>query len=207
MDVDSTLIRQEVIELLADHAGVRDEVAAVTEAAMRGELDFTESLRARVATLAGLDVTVLDDVRARVQVTDGAQRLVDTLHAHGWVVGVVSGGFIEVVGPLAEQLGIDHCRSNSLGVQNGRLTGQVEGDVVDRAEKERCLRAWADEHAVPMDRTVAVGDGANDLDMIGAAALGVAFCAKPVVAAQADAAIEVPRLDRVLDLLGIDPIA
>ncbi|WP_068397974.1 phosphoserine phosphatase SerB [Kribbia dieselivorans] len=203
MDVDSTLIRDEVIELLADHAGKRAEVAAVTERAMRGELDFTQSLHARVATLAGLPATVLDETRARVRVTPGARTLVRTLKSLGDTVAVVSGGFIEVVQPLADDLGIDHARANRLEVVDGTLTGRVLGDVVDRTVKEASLREFAAADGLSMDRTVAVGDGANDLDMLGAAGLGVAFNAKPIVQEQASAAINTPRLDSVLYYLGL----
>ncbi|WP_319593310.1 phosphoserine phosphatase SerB [Georgenia subflava] len=202
MDVDSTLITAEVIELLAEHAGTRAEVAAVTERAMRGELDFAASLRERVATLAGLDVAVVEAVRAAVELSAGARELVDAVHAGGGKVGVVSGGFAEIVTPLAASLGIDHVVANTLETADGRLTGRTTGPVVDRAAKEAHLRAWAAADGVPLERVVAVGDGANDLDMIRAAGLGVAFCAKPVVQEQADAAVGFPRLDAVLGLLG-----
>ena len=201
-DVDSTLITAEVIELLAEHAGTREQVAAVTERAMRGELDFAASLRERVATLAGLDVGVLVEVRARVSLTPGARELVEAVHAAGGTVGLVSGGFGEIVAPLAASLGIEHVVANTLEVADGRLTGRTSGPVVDRAAKERHLRAWAEADGVPLERVVAVGDGANDLDMLGAAGLGIAFCAKPVVQEQADAAVGFPRLDAVLGLLG-----
>nr|WP_240645744.1 phosphoserine phosphatase SerB [Georgenia sp. SYP-B2076] len=203
MDVDSTLITAEVIELLAEHAGTRAEVAEVTERAMRGELDFAASLRHRVATLAGLDVAVLADVRAAVRLTPGAAELIVGVHAAGGRVGVVSGGFAEVVAPLAQSLGIDHMVANVLEVDGGRLTGRTSGAVVDRAAKESHLREWAAADGVPLERVVAVGDGANDLDMLGTAGLGVAFCAKPVVQAEADAAVTFPRLDAVLGLLGL----
>lgn len=201
MDVDSTLIRDEVIEMLADHGGTRTEVSAVTEAAMRGELDFAASLHARVATLAGLPVTVLEEVQAAVRLTPGAEELVSRLHELGHVVGLVSGGFIEVVGPLAERLGIDRARANALEVADGRLTGRVAGEVVDRASKARFLLGLAADAGVDPARTVAVGDGANDLDMMAAAGLGIAFCAKPAVRAAADVSITEPRLDTVLDVL------
>ncbi|WP_418605664.1 phosphoserine phosphatase SerB [Georgenia sp. SUBG003] len=201
-DVDSTLITAEVIELLAEHAGTREEVAAVTERAMRGELDFAASLRERVATLAGLDTGVLEEVRARVSLTPGARELVAAVHDAGGSVGVVSGGFAEVVEPLAASLGIEHVVANRLEVEDGRFTGRTTGPVVDRAAKERHLRAWAEADGVTLGRVVAVGDGANDLDMLGAAGLGVAFCAKPVVQRQAHAAVGFPRLDAVLGLLG-----
>jgi phosphoserine phosphatase len=203
MDVDSTLIQQEVIELLAAHCGRAEEVAAVTERAMRGELDFAASLRERVAVLAGLDVSVLDAVRREVVLTPGARTLVRTLKRLGFTVALVSGGFLEVVGPLAAELGIDRAEANRLEVEDGRLTGRVFGDIVDRAGKARALRRFAQEAGLPLSRTVAVGDGANDLDMLAIAGLGIAFNAKPVVRAQAHTAVNVPYLDAVLYLLGI----
>ena len=203
MDVDSTLIQDEVIELLAEHAGRAAEVAAVTEAAMRGELDFAQSLHARVATLAGLPVSVLDEVRDAVRLTPGARTLVRTLKRLGFTVAVVSGGFVEVVEPIASELGIDHVRANRLEIVDGRLTGRVVGDVVDRAGKAAALREFAALEGLPLARTVAIGDGANDLDMLAAAGLGVAFNAKPLVRRQADTALTVPYLDAVLFLLGI----
>lgn len=199
MDVDSTLITQEVVELLAEHAGSRAEVADITERAMRGELDFTESLRARVATLAGLPVSVFEAVLAEVVVTPGAVELLAELGRRGWPVGLVSGGFVEVVGPLAGRLGIPRFHANALEVEHGALTGRVAGEVVDRAVKARTLREFAADAGVPLERTVAIGDGANDLDMLAAAGFGIAFNAKPVVSAQADAEVR-GRLDAVLDL-------
>ena len=201
MDVDSTLIDQEVIELLAEHAGAREQVAEVTARAMRGELDFAASLRERVAALAGVPRRVLTQVRDEVRLTPGARDLIDSLHARGCRVGVVSGGFEEVVAPMARRLGIDHAAANRLEVSGGVLTGRELGRVVDRQEKARRLRTWAEGDGVPMERTVAVGDGANDLGMITAAGLGVAFCAKPIVVERADAAVHVRDLTAVLDLL------
>jgi phosphoserine phosphatase len=203
MDVDSTLIRDEVIELLAAHAGREAEVAAVTERAMRGELDFAASLHERVACLAGLPESVIGEVRAAVRLTPGARTLCRTLRRLGFTLAVVSGGFIEVVGPLAQELGIHHAHANRLEVAGGVLTGRVAGPVVDRAEKAAALRRFAAEEGLPLSRTVAVGDGANDLDMLAAAGLGIAFNAKPVVQEQADTAVNVPYLDAVLYLLGI----
>lgn len=203
MDVDSTLIQDEVIELLAAHAGREAEVAEVTERAMRGEIDFTESLHARVEALAGLPASVLDEVRAAIRLTPGARTLVRTLKRLGFTVGVVSGGFVEVVQPLADDLGITYAKANSLEIVDGKLTGRVLGDVVDREGKARALTHFAEAEGLPLERTVAIGDGANDLDMLALAGLGIAFNAKPVVRAQADAAVTVPYLDTVLFFLGI----
>jgi phosphoserine phosphatase len=203
MDVDSTLIQDEVIELLAAHAGREAEVAEVTSAAMRGELDFAESLRARVAALAGLPESVLGEVRAEIRLTPGARTLVRTLKRLGFTVAVVSGGFIEIVGDLARELDIDHAHANRLEVRDGLLTGRVLGDIVDRAGKAAALRRFAEAERLPLSRTVAIGDGANDLDMLDAAGLGIAFNAKPIVREQADTAVNVPYLDAVLYLLGI----
>jgi phosphoserine phosphatase len=203
MDVDSTLIRDEVIELLAGHAGRQAEVAAVTERAMRGEIDFADSLHERVACLAGLPVSVLDDVRRSVVLTPGARTLCRTLRRLGFTLGVVSGGFVEIVAPLAEELGIQHVAANRLEVKDGELTGRVLGEIVDRPGKAAALRRFAQEEGLPLARTVAIGDGANDLDMLATAGLGVAFNAKPLVRRQADASVTVPYLDAVLYLLGI----
>jgi len=203
MDVDSTLIQDEVIELLAARAGRESEVAAVTSAAMRGEIDFAESLRARVATLAGLPVSVLEEVRADVRLTAGARTLVRTMKRLGFTLAVVSGGFIEIVGPLAAELGIDHAHANQLEVRDGVLTGGLVGDIVDRQGKAMALRRFATDEGLPLSRTVAIGDGANDLDMLAAAGLGIAFNAKPIVREQADTSVNVPYLDAVLYLLGI----
>lgn len=203
MDVDSTLITAEVIELLAEHAGSRAEVADITDRAMRGELDFAASLHARVATLAGLPTSVFADVLAEVRLTPGATELLAELARRGWHVGLVSGGFVEVVGPLADRLGIPRYRANALEVADGRLTGRVRGEVVDRAVKAATLRRFAAETGVPLDRTVAIGDGANDLDMLATAGFGIAFNAKPVVCDQADAVVR-DRLDAVLALPALD---
>ncbi|GAA1755331.1 phosphoserine phosphatase SerB [Agromyces humatus] len=203
LDADSTLIREEAIELLADAAGSLELVTEVTERAMRGELDFAESLRERVATLAGLDVTVFESARARMTPTPGVQELIDGVHAAGGRVGVVSGGFHELLDPLAQQLGLDFCRANRLQTADGRLTGRVDGDIVDARAKAAALEQWAAASGIALARTAAVGDGANDLQMLGVAALGVAFCAKPVVREQADVAIDTPDLSAVLPLLGL----
>lgn len=197
MDVDSTLIQQEVIELLAAYAGKREEVAAVTEAAMRGELDFAQSLHARVAVLAGLPVDVVRSVREEVRLSLGAAELVAAFKAAGHVVAVVSGGFNQILGPIAEELGLDYWIANELEIVDGALTGKVLGAVIDRAAKEKYLREWAAAEGIDLEHTIAVGDGANDLDMLGAAGIGVAFNAKPAVRAVADAAINMPYLDAV----------
>jgi phosphoserine phosphatase len=203
MDVDSTLIRDEVIELLAAHAGREAEVAAVTERAMRGELDFATSLHERVACLAGLPESVIDEVRAAVRLTPGARTLCRTLLRLGFTLGVVSGGFLEVVEPLATELGIRHVAANRLEIVDGVLTGRVIGEVIDRPAKAAALRRFAAAEGLPLARTVAIGDGANDLDMLAEAGLGVAFNAKPLVRRQVHTAVNVPYLDTVLYLLGI----
>ncbi|MCL2595973.1 MAG: phosphoserine phosphatase SerB [Promicromonosporaceae bacterium] len=189
-DVDSTFIRQEQIELLAEFAGTREQVAEITERAMRGELDFAESLRERVATLAGVPVGALDEVRRAVVLSEGAAELVAECHRRGWAFGLVSGGFEEIVGSLAAEHGVTLLRANRLGVDADLLTGRTVGEVIDRPAKERILRQWAAACGVPMELTVAVGDGANDLDMIGAAGIGIAYQAKPIVRAQASHTIE-----------------
>lgn len=199
-DVDSTLTTTEAIDLIAEHAGTAEEVAAITEQAMRGELDFEASLRQRVATLAGVPVSVMDEVLPRMTLSPGARELVSALQGAGVLVGVTSGGFTCLVGPLAEQLGLDFFNANQLEVRDGLLTGRVTGPVVDRQQKARDLMAFASRSGVPLESTVAVGDGANDLAMLAAAGLGVAYCAKPVTAVQADAVISFPRLDAVLPL-------
>ncbi|UGY90637.1 phosphoserine phosphatase SerB [Streptomyces gobiensis] len=203
MDVDSTLIQDEVIELFAAHAGCADKVAEITTAAMRGELDFEQSLHARVALLAGLDESVVDEVRTEVRLTPGARTLVRTLKRLGYQVGVVSGGFTQVTDDLQDKLGLDFASANTLEIKDGKLTGQVTGEIVDRAGKARLLRRFAEQAGVPLAQTVAIGDGANDLDMLNAAGLGVAFNAKPLVREAAHTAVNVPFLDTVLYLLGI----
>ena len=203
LDVDSTLIQDEVIELLAAHAGREAEVRAVTEAAMAGELDFAESLRQRVAVLEGLPESVLDDVAAAVQLTPGARTLVRTLHRLGFTVALVSGGFTPIVEQIAADLDIKHVRANGLEIVHGKLTGRVEGPIVDRAGKAAALSDIAAIEGLHLARTVAIGDGANDLDLLQAAGLGVAFNAKPIVRSLAHASVNVPYLDTVLFLLGI----
>ncbi|MBT2247569.1 phosphoserine phosphatase SerB [Arthrobacter sp. BHU FT2] len=203
MDVDSTLIQQEVIELLAAYAGKRDDVAAVTEAAMRGELDFAQSLHARVAVLAGLPADVVHSVRDEVKLSEGAAELVAAFKAAGHPVAVVSGGFNQILEPIAADLGLDYWQANELEIVDGALTGRVLGSVVDRAAKEKYLREWSAAEGIPLEHTIAVGDGANDLDMLGAAGIGVAFNAKPAVRAVADAAVNMPYLDAVRHIAGV----
>jgi len=203
MDADSTLLRDEVIDRLAEEAGCAEEVAAITEAAMAGQLDFAESLRRRVALLEGLDAGVLDRVRDRLRLTPGARTLLRTLHRLGYVPAVVSGGFVEILAPLLAELGVDYLEANRLEIVDGVLTGRLAAEIVDRAGKARALERFAAEVGVPLSQTVAVGDGANDIDMISAAGLGIAFNAKPVVREHADAALSVPYLDAVLYFLGI----
>lgn len=203
MDVDSTLIQQEVIELLAQHAHQGDKVKAITDSAMRGEIDFEESLRARVALLAGLSEGVISDVRAEIALTPGARTLISTLKKLGHSVAVVSGGFTEVIEPIIKDLGITHYKANSLDIQDGVLTGKVIGPIIDRAAKAAALREFAALENVSLEQTIAIGDGANDLDMIALAGLGIAFNAKPAVKAAADSSVSAPYLDSVLYLLGI----
>jgi phosphoserine phosphatase len=202
LDVDSTLVRGEVIDELAARAGRAAEVARITAAAMNGELDFAESLRARVAALAGLPLEVLDEVREALVLTPGARTLIRTLQRLGFRCGIVSGGFTQITDPLAETLGLDFAAANTLEVADGKLTGGLVGDIVDRAGKARALARFAAEYGIPLEQTVAVGDGANDLDMLNTAGLGIAFNAKPVVREQADAALNQPYLDAVLQVLG-----
>ena len=206
MDVDSTLITAEVIELLAERAGTGALVAEVTERAMRGEIDFAASLVERVAALRGLAEAAFADVLAAVELSPGAAELVAELTLRGWPVALVSGGFAEVVEPLAARLGISRTRANRLEVVDGVLTGRVRGEIVDRAGKARALREFAAAEGVPMAWTVAIGDGANDLDMLSAAAVGIAYNAKPVVCAQADHVIH-GRLDEALTVIDSVPVA
>lgn len=203
MDVDSTLIQDEVIDLLAAENGVLEEVSAITESAMRGEIDFAESLTRRVALLSGLSVDALAVTAQRIRLTPGARTLCRTLRRLGFRVCLVSGGFAEVIAPLAEQLEVDGLCANTLEVVDGRLTGRVLGDIVDRSGKRKALERFASEFSIPLSRTIAIGDGANDLDMLDAAGLGIAFNAKPVVRAAADTSLNAPYLDSVLFLLGI----
>jgi phosphoserine phosphatase len=203
LDVDSTLIEDEVIELLADAAGSRPLVAEITRRAMEGELDFASSLRDRVATLAGVPEQVLADVAGRIRVTEGVPEMIAGLHAAGCRVATVSGGFHEILDPLAERLGLDFWRANRLEVADGVLTGRVLGPIVDAAAKAQALTEWAAACGIPLCRTIAVGDGANDLLMMACAGLSVAFDAKAPVRDQADVILDVRDLALVLALVGL----
>ena len=201
MDVDSTLIMEEGIDLLGEEAGVGAQVATITERAMRGELDFEAALRERVALLKGLPEDIFTRIAERIHFTPGAEELVDELHKRGYKVGLVSGGFHETVDRLAEQLGIDYVKANRLEVQQGFLTGQVLGEIVTKDTKLAMLKAWAAENQLELNQTIAMGDGANDLPMIQAAGIGIAFMAKPIVREQAPYQIQECNLYRVIDLL------
>ena len=203
LDMDSTLIVQEVIDLLAAKAGVAEEVSAITQKAMAGEMDFAQSLQARVSLLAGLNESMLSEVRSEITLTQGAEKLIQTLHLKGHKVGVVSGGFIDVIEPILKELKIDFYRANKLQILNGKLTGKLEGEIIDRAAKLKALVEFAKNEGVQMSQTVAIGDGANDLDMIESAGLGVAFNAKPKVAAAAATTISGSDLSAVLLLMGL----
>ena len=203
LDMDSTLIVQEVIDLLAAKAGVAEEVSAITQKAMAGEMDFAQSLQARVSLLAGLNESMLSEVRSEITLTQGAEKLIQTLHLKGHKVGVVSGGFIDVIEPILKELKIDFYRANKLQILNGELTGKLEGEIIDRAAKLKALVEFATNEGVQMSQTVAIGDGANDLDMIESAGLGVAFNAKPKVAAAAATTISGSDLSAVLLLMGL----
>ena len=203
LDVDSTLVQGEAIDMLAEHAGVGAEVAVITQRAMHGELDFEASVRDRVKLLEGLDATVLDDVYSAMELSPGARTLVRTLKRLGYRLAIVSGGFSQLTDRWVHELGIDYSRANELEIVDGRLTGRIVGRVVDRAGKAKALRQFAEDSKISLDRTIAVGDGANDLDMLAVAGLGIAFNAKPVVRDAAHTAINVPYLDAILFLLGI----
>ncbi len=201
MDIDSTLINEEVIDLLGDAAGVGKRVARITERAMRGELDFKQALKERVALLAGLDIEVFDRTFSRVTFTPGAKELVAAAHARGWKVGVVSGGFHEVADRIMAAVGIDYCLANRLEVKDGKLTGRLAAEIVTKERKLEALRTWAAELDIPMERTVAMGDGANDIPMIQAAGVGIAFCAKPKTRAAAPFHIDERNLMLAMDTI------
>lgn len=203
LDVDSTLIQNEMIDLLAEEAGFGDECAAITEAAMRGELDFEEALRERVRLLAGQPEQIIDHAYERLELTAGAKTFVATLKRLGFKVAIVSGGFTSFTDRLRNYLDLDYSHANTLGVRRGVLTGELAGPVVDRAAKASLLVTLAQQEGIALDQVVAVGDGANDLDMLNAAGLGIAFCAKTVVREAADASLTLPHLDAVLFLLGV----
>jgi phosphoserine phosphatase len=203
LDVDSTLIENEVIEMLAECAGSLSDVAEITERAMSGQLDFQQSLRSRVSTLAGLSTSCFSDVAADIRVTQGVPELVATLHANNSLIGVVSGGFHELLDAVATDLGLDHWKANRLEVADGRLTGNVLGPIIDAQAKAHALAEWADAAGIPQPQTVAVGDGANDLAMMDAAGLSVAFNARAVVRERAHVAIDTRDLSQLLPLLGL----
>lgn len=203
LDVDSTFIQQEAIELLATKAGVLEEVARITDSAMRGELDFAQSLIARVALLQGLSSDVIEEVRNEIKLTDGASALVKTLHSKGHCVALVSGGFANIMQPIVDELNIDYFRANTLEIRDGLLTGKVVGSIIDRAAKARAFEEFALDCQVELKDTVAIGDGANDLDMMAIAGISIAFNAKPIVAQAADFAITEPSLASVPTLIGI----
>ena len=207
MDMDSTLIQQEVIDLLAIHAGKFEEVKEITKLAMNGEIEFKEALAKRVQLLAGLPETIFEKVRTELTLSPGAESLIETLHKIGHKVGVVSGGFIEVIEPLLKKLNIDYSKANSLEIVNGKLTGKLVGAVVDRLGKQKALEEFAAREKIPLEQTVAIGDGANDIDMLATAGLGVAYNAKPSVREAADVMITTPHLDTVLYLMGIGDFA
>jgi len=202
MDMDSTLIQCECIDEIADFLGIKAEISAITERAMRGELDFAASLTERVQLLAGLDASVLEKVYSEcIELTDGAEELISTVQQYGWKVGLVSGGFTYFTDKLQARLKLDFSRSNVLEIHNNKLTGGIIGDIIDADCKRRCLQEQADIFNIPMRQTVAIGDGANDLPMIHSAALGIAFHAKPTVQSQADIAINNGGLEQVLNFL------
>ena len=201
LDVDSTFIQQEAIELLAAKANVLDQVSAITESAMRGELDFEQSLRARVLLLKGLPESVIVQVQKEISLTDGAEELVNTLHAKGHSVALVSGGFIDIIEPMIQNLSIKYYKANKLEIVDGALTGGLIGPIIDRSAKAVALKEFATTSGVAIENTVAIGDGANDLDMMATAGLSIAFNAKPVVVEAADLAINEPSLRSVIDLI------
>lgn len=201
MDVDGTLIRQEGIDLLAQEAGAGEKVAEITAQAMNGELDFSASLEARVALLKGLEISAFQKILKQIEITQGAEGLITELHQRGYKVGLVSGGFHEVIDPIARSLGIDLVRANRLQVSDGRLTGKVLGEIITPVRKKEALLTWAKENHVSRSQTIAMGDGANDLPMIETAGIGIAFMAKPIVAERAPYRIQTRDLSLVLEIL------
>ena len=201
MDVDSTLIMEEGIDLLGEEAGVGQQVAAITERAMRGELDFEAALRERVSLLEGLPETIFSQLAEKIHFTPGAKKLVDELHERAYKVGLVSGGFHETVDVLAKRIGLDYVKANRLEVKDGVLTGKVLGEVVTKDVKKASLIEWAAENGLELSQTIAMGDGANDLPMIKTAGIGIAFCAKPVVRKEAPYQINEADLYKVIDIL------
>jgi len=202
-DVDSTFIQQEAIELLAAKAGALNDVARITDSAMRGEIDFAQSLIARVRLLEGLSYAAVEEVQKEIRLTDGAQELVEELHSLGHSVSLVSGGFVQVMAPIVERLSITHFRANVLQIDNEYLTGKIEGQIIDRSAKATALLEFAALSGVDITNTVAIGDGANDLDMMDVAGLSIAFNGKPIVVAAADLAINEPSLRGVSKLIGL----
>ena len=200
-DVDSTLINEEAIELLAEHSGNREKVAEITERSMRGEIDFSTSLIERVATLKGLPESVLEQTAKSLTPTKGASELIQEIHTRGGKAAAVSGGFIQLLTGLKRELNLDYAQANTLGVENGMLTGEVVGELVNREAKAKYLKLWAQENDIPLERTFAIGDGANDLGMMAIAGLSVAFCAKPIVRESADVVIDERDLGQVIELL------
>jgi phosphoserine phosphatase len=200
-DVDSTLINEEAIELLAEHSGNREKVAEITERSMRGEIDFSTSLIERVATLKGLPESVLEQTAQSLSPTKGASELIQEIHARGGLAAAVSGGFIQLLDGLKRELDLDYARANTLGLNDGMLTGEVVGELVNREAKARYLKLWAEENGIPLDRTFAIGDGANDLGMMAIAGVSVAFCAKPIVRENANVVIDERDLKKVIELL------
>jgi len=203
LDVDSTFIQQEAIELLAAKAGVLEQVASITASAMRGELDFEQSLRQRVALLKGLPESAIGEVQKEISLTDGARELITTLHDRGHSVSLVSGGFLDIIEPMIKTMSIKYYKANKLEIVAGVITGGLIGPIIDRAAKGQALKEFASASGVSMENTVAIGDGANDLDMMAAAGLSIAFNAKPIVIDAADLAINEPSLRSVITLIGI----
>ncbi len=190
LDVDSTMIEQEVIELLADRVGLRDQVKILTDQAMAGEIDFREALLQRVGLLKGLSAVVFQDILAEIKITDGVRELVSSIHESNGMVGAISGGFSQVLEPLAQSLGLDIFLANNLEVVDGLITGRISGEIVDADMKARTLLHWAQQYGIDVDDTIAIGDGANDIPMLKASGFGVAFRPKDVLRPHADLIIE-----------------